>query len=87
MTQEELTAGIYGCACGRDHECPIKAIRIGANALSTLPAVLDGYHRILLISDDNTDAVCGDRVRALLGDAIETSLVLHAEGVVVPDEA
>ncbi len=87
MTQAQLTAGIHDCACGRDHDCPIKAIRIGAEALSALPEVLGGYHRILLISDDNTNAVCGDKVRDLLGDAIETSLVLHADGVVVPDEA
>ncbi len=87
MTQAELTAGIHGCACGMDHNCPIKAIRIGAGALDALPEVLDGYRHILLVSDDNTDAVCGDRVRTLLGDAVETSLVLHADGVVVPDEA
>lgn len=87
MTQTELTAGIHGCACGRDHECPIKAIRIGANALASLPEVFDGYHRILLVSDDNTDVVCGGTVREQLGDAVETSLILHADGVVVPDEA
>lgn len=67
MTQAELVAGIHGCACGRDHDCPIRFIRIGAGALSSLPEVLAGYRRILLIADDNTDAVCGDRVRAFLG--------------------
>lgn len=87
MTQAELVAGIHGCACGRDHDCPIRFIRIGAGALSSLPEVLAGYRRILLIADDNTDAVCGDRVRTFLGDAIEASLILHADGVVVPDEA
>lgn len=83
----DLTAGIHGCACGRDHECPIRAIRIGAEALASLPQVFSEYTHILLVSDDNTDAVCGDKVRALLGGAVETSLVLHADGVVVPDEA
>ena len=83
----DLTAGIHGCACGRDHECPIRTIRIGAEALASLPQVFSEYTHILLVSDDNTDAVCGDKVRALLGGAVETSLVLHADGVVVPDEA
>ena len=86
MTQTELTAGIHDCACGRDHDCPIKAIRIGANALQSLPEVLDGYRHILLVADDNTDAVCGEQVREQLGDTVEATLILHADGVVVPDE-
>lgn len=87
MNGMKLTAGIRGCACGRDHECPIRAIRIGAEALATLPEVFSEYTHILLVSDNNTDEVCGDTVRGLLGGAVETSLVLYADGVVVPDEA
>ena len=74
MTQTELTAGIHDCACGRDHDCPIKAIRIGANALQSLPEVLDGYRHILLVADDNTDAVCGEQVREQLGDTVEAAV-------------
>lgn len=87
MNQSELVAGIHGCACGREHACPIRAIRIGADALLSLPEVFGEYHRIVVVSDENTDAVCGDRVRSCLGDSVEVSLVLHADGVVVPDEA
>ncbi|MBR2406608.1 MAG: sn-glycerol-1-phosphate dehydrogenase [Clostridia bacterium] len=86
MTRD-LTAGITGCVCGQDHACPIRFLRVGANALSALTEVCADYHRVLLVSDDNTDAVCGDKVRQLLGDKLGVSLVLHAEGVVVPDEA
>ena len=82
----DLTAGIVGCACGRDHACPIRYIEVGKEALRTLKTVCADYQHVLLVSDDNTDAVCGDEVRALLGDKMEVSLVLHADGVVVPDE-
>ncbi len=83
----DLTAGIHGCACGRDHECPIRYIRVGEGALSALTEICEPYKQILLVSDDNTNAVCGDNVRRLLGEKLATSLVLHADGVVVPDEA
>lgn len=85
--KRDLTAGIVGCACGRDHACPIRYLKIGAGALESLPEVCADYTRVLLVSDDNTDAVCGDTVRRLLGDKLGFSLVLHADGVVVPDEA
>ena len=82
-----LTDGIHGCACGCDHECPIQYIRVGAGALSALTEICEPYKRVLLVSDDNTDAVCGENVRRLLGGKLGVSLVLHADGVVVPDEA
>ena len=82
-----LTAVITGCACGRDHACPIRYIRVGAGALNALTEICADYHRVLLVSDDNTDAVCGDEVRHQLGDKLGVSLILHADGVVVPDEA
>ena len=85
--KRDLTAGIVGCACGRDHACPIRYLKIGAGALDSLTEVCADYTRVLLVSDDNTDAVCGDTVRRLLGDKLGFSLVLHADGVVVPDEA
>lgn len=85
--KRDLTAGIKGCACERDHACPIRFLKIGAKALESLPEVCADYHHVLLVSDDNTDAVCGDAVRRLLGDKLGCSLVLHADGVVVPDEA
>lgn len=86
MTTQELTAGIRDCACGREHTCPIQYIRIGANVLEAVHDVCAEYRCVLLVSDDNTDAVCGDTVRALIGEKLHTSLVLHADGVVVPDE-
>lgn len=85
--KRDLTAGIVGCACGQDHACPIRYIRIGAGALQSVAEICKDFNRVLLVSDDNTDAVCGDKVRALLGEKLGVSLVLHADGVVVPDEA
>ncbi len=75
------------CACGRTHRCDIKAVRIGAGVLNELPALTDAKH-ILLISDQNTDALCADRVRALLGDRILAHQLFETGAeLLVPDEA
>jgi len=87
MTLTELIRGIENCSCGRSHHCPVDYIEIGPNALSALQAACENYHHILLVSDENTQAVCGKDVFALLSDKVETNLVLLPNGdVVIPNE-
>ena len=75
------------CACGRTHRCNIKAVRIGEGVLTELPALTDA-RSILLVSDQNTDALCGDCVRALLGDRIAAHQLFETgDELLVPDEA
>lgn len=75
------------CGCGRTHRCDMKAVRIGQGVLEELPVLTDAQH-ILLLSDQNTDALCGDRVRALLGDRICAALCYQTgQELLVPDEA
>ena len=76
------------CRCGRTHRCDIDTVRIGKGALETLGEALSAYRRILLVSDEHTYPLCGDRVSALLGDRLEgrCDLVSGEEGLVVPDE-
>ena len=81
-----LTHSIHGCPCGRDHTCPISAVRIGDGALRDLPELCEGYTRILLVADTNTYAACGREVDAILGDPVASRHVFAGEGVVIPDE-
>ena len=75
------------CTCGRTHRCDIGAVRIGAGVLEELPALTDAKH-ILLVSDQNTDALCGARVRTLLGDRIASHRLFQTgRDLLVPDEA
>ena len=75
------------CPCGRTHRCDIGAVRIGAGVLKELPDLTDAGH-ILLVSDQNTDALCGAQVRALLEERIAArQLFQTGEGLLVPDEA
>ncbi len=81
-----LTRSITACSCGKPHDCPIRTVRVGVGALLDLPAVCEGYSRILLVADTNTYAACGERVDALLGDWILSRHIFAGTGVVIPDE-
>ena len=81
-----LTRSITACSCGRPHYCPIRTVRIGEGALLSLPAVCEGYRRILLVADTNTYAACGERAEALLGDLVVSKQIFSGEELVIPDE-
>lgn len=85
-TCRELLKGIQNCSCGKDHSCPIDEVRIGEGALQALPELCREYEHIVLVSDDNTQRICGAEVAALLGNKVEINLVLHSDGVVIPNE-
>jgi len=87
MTLKELTQGISDCKCGKMHLCPIDYIEIGKNALSSLPEMCDKYDNILLISDVNTQKVCGDKVLQILDNKVQKNLVLQPQSEdVIPNE-
>lgn len=87
MTMEELTRGIHDCECKKDHSCPIDYIKIGSEALASLPAMCSEYKNILLVSDENTQRVCGAEVAGMLGGKISKNLVLAPQGEdVIPNE-
>jgi len=85
-TTEELVRGIRGCACGREHACPIRILEISGGALERLPALLEGYSHILLIADSNTWRVCGERAAQLLAGRAQTLVFETGDHVLVPDE-
>lgn len=75
------------CSCGHTHLCPIKKAVVKKNALETLPELLTDYQRIFLAADTNTWAVCGEKVKAVLGAKVLGCHVFARDGVLVPDEA
>ena len=76
------------CVCGRTHRCDIPALLIGTDALDKLPVLLAPYKQILLVADQNTHPLAGDRIAALLGDSLESTLVFQTgDDLLVPDEA
>ncbi len=86
MKLTELINHDIKCSCGRTHRCDIKSVKIGAGVLGRLPEITNARH-ILLLSDQNTYAVCGERVMSLLGDRIENTLCYQTgDELLVPNE-
>ncbi len=86
MKLQDLINRDIVCPCGRTHRCDIDAVSIGSGVLSGLPTLTKAT-RILLLADQNTYAVCGEEVRALLGGRVETSHIYETgEALLVPDE-
>ena len=75
-----------GCKCGKKHTCDIEHVVIRRGALNELPALTIGYGNILLVCDENTRRVCGDRVDELLSDKIGSRLTYSGDGFLVPNE-
>ncbi len=59
------------CACGRRHETGLRAMKLGRGTLAELPQALlhAGIRKPVVVSDEHTDPVAGEKVRALLGAA------------------
>lgn len=74
------------CRCGRTHRCDIGVLEIGAGVLERLPKLLANRKHILLVADSNTDPLCGDRVRSLLREQIESVCVFQTDDLLIPDE-
>lgn len=74
------------CSCGRTHRCDIGRVDIGVGALERLPVTLEGYKNVLLVADSNTYAVCGERVKALLGEKLGNVCLFVTDDLLVPDE-
>lgn len=76
----------FDCSCGKKHSCDIKHIHIGKGALNALPGTVKEYSHILLVADPNTYGVCGKQAEQLLGEKRYATLILHRDGVLIPNE-
>ena len=85
---EELLRGIDRCECGRTHECPVREVAVGPNALERVPGLLGDCRRVTLVCDRNTWRAAGERVATLLqeGGFAADRCRFDGEGVLIPDE-
>ncbi len=76
----------FDCKCGKTHGCAIEHVIVEEGAIAKIGGLVEKYNNIVLISDCNTYATCGDKVKAQLGDKCKSSLVFECEGFLVPNE-
>ncbi len=87
MDISKLSKKFTNCSCKKEHVCNIKAIEIGAGALDKLPVLCEDYKNILLVFDNNTYNICGEKVTNLLKDkTINVKILQPQEKVVIPNE-
>lgn len=87
VTLNDLINRDISCACGRTHRCDVPALLIGANALEQLPELLGAHKHVLLVADNNTYPLAGERVKSLLGDRLSACTVFETGSeLLVPDE-
>lgn len=86
MDIQSLLMGKHDCACGRKHTCDVRYVELGDGVLDRLGDICRDFHRIHIVSDQNTDPLAGDVVRAVLGEKC-VSHTLFGKEVVIPDEA
>ena len=85
MEINELLKGI-DCACGRHHRCDIRYIAIESNAIAQLGDMVKGYGRILLVADENTYAVAGEKTEKALTGKILDKVIFSGKTVLIPNE-
>lgn len=86
MDFEKLLKGKTDCECGMNHSCPIKGVSIGKNVVSDLEKYAKNYENIIVVADENTYGVGGEKVSVILGEKIENNLIFKSEGFLVPNE-
>ena len=74
------------CECGRMHRCDIEKLEIGRGAIGCLSEAVGKYSHILLVADNNTYPLCGDRVREALGKKVQGICLFETKEFLVPDE-
>lgn len=87
MNVSWLNQKFSNCDCKKEHKCPVEIVRIGKGVTDELPGLCKEYKSILLVSDENTFSVCGEKVYRLLKDKVHKNLIIKAQSdVVIPDE-
>lgn len=74
----------FDCECAKKHHrAPLERCEISAGAIDRLPALLEGYRRVYVVSDRNTHRVAGERVERLLREhgILHASCVLQGDPV------
>ena len=83
----ELIGHPWACRCGRTHVCPIRSVTVAPGALQKLSGLVRDSRHVLLVADDNTWPIAGDKAARLTGERLERAHIFHREGALVPDEA
>ncbi len=82
---KKLLTGI-NCKCGKRHDCAIRDVILNYGAINKVADLAKGYKKIAVIADNNTYPLCGEKIVNSLKGSVENVLIIHRDGILVPDE-
>lgn len=85
MDINQLLKGI-DCQCGKRHECCIKSVYIEKNAINRLTDICSDFDNILIVADQNTYSVAGEKVKKALASKNIKEVIFTGDKVLVPNE-
>lgn len=74
------------CVCGKDHACSIEGVYIFNGAINKLTELLKEYNSVLLVADENTFLVAGDKVLNTISDKNVKKVIFSGKTVLIPNE-
>lgn len=80
-----LLSGVC-CKCGKTHACNIEKVYVESGATARLVELCEPYNSILIVADENTYAVAGDKVKSVLKDKKIKETIFSGKTVLIPDE-
>lgn len=86
MELAKLLSGV-DCSCGRYHSCDIGFVAIEHGAIRHLENLCAQYRSILLVADENTYAVAGEKTESALGGKKLSRVIFSGKTVLIPNEA
>ncbi len=75
------------CECGKNHTCDIKYVYIEDGAIQRLKDICAPYKKILIVADQNTYNVSGEKVSAVLGEKVFFKTVFSGKTLLIPNES
>ena len=85
MDINKLLKGI-NCSCGKFHSCDIKNVYIEQNAIKRLEHICKEFSNILIVADENTFAVAGQKTIESLKDKNIKKVIFDGKQILVPNE-
>ncbi len=85
MDINTLLKGV-NCDCGKKHECNIDYVYVEKDALKHLKELCEEYNNILIVADDNTYGVAGQKSEKYLNGKNITRQIFSGKTVLIPDE-
>ncbi len=85
MDINKLLSGVK-CSCGKFHECDIKYVYVENNAIAHLEELCSDFGKILVVADENTYGVAGERVEKYISSKIADRQIFTGSEILIPNE-